>query len=89
KTRFFTSATCHSRHNSIPAYGWIRRGVERELKSNCSRQHMSVINIDTLSICVTFSKTINTQTTVELFKKRISHHDLKTLLHLFGAKTEF
>ncbi|MDO4569998.1 MAG: IS630 family transposase, partial [Planctomycetia bacterium] len=56
------------------------RGEERELKSNCSRQHINingVINIDTLATCVTFPKTINAQTTIELFKKLISRHDSK------------
>ena len=60
--------------------------VECELKSNCSRQDVNingVININTLSICVTFPEMVNAQTTVELFKKLIPLHDSKTIVHVF------
>ncbi|MDO4585623.1 MAG: IS630 family transposase [Planctomycetia bacterium] len=89
---FYFGDRCHPQHNHIPAYGWIRRGVERELKSNCSRQHVNingVINIDTLATYVTFPKTINAQTTVKLFKKRISRHHSKTIIHVFVANTKY
>ncbi|MDR3234683.1 MAG: hypothetical protein LBT46_13660 [Planctomycetaceae bacterium] len=33
---------CHPQFNSIPAYGWIRRGQEKELKSNCGRQWVNI-----------------------------------------------
>ncbi|MDO4549979.1 MAG: IS630 family transposase [Planctomycetia bacterium] len=77
---------CHPRHQSIPAYGWIRRGKEHALKSNSSRQHVNInglINIDTHATCVDFPETVNAKTTIRLFKKLISRHDPKTVIHVF------
>ena len=34
---YFADAT-HPQHNSIPSYGWIKKGQEKELKANCGRQ---------------------------------------------------
>ena len=47
---YFTDAT-HPQHNSVPAYGWIKTGQEKELKANCGRQRLNIngaINIETL-----------------------------------------
>ncbi|MDO4585558.1 MAG: winged helix-turn-helix domain-containing protein [Planctomycetia bacterium] len=68
---FYFGDSCLQRHNSLPAYGWIRRGEEWELKSNCLSQYINingVINIDTLATCVTFPKTNNPQTTIKFSK---------------------
>jgi hypothetical protein len=35
---YFGDAT-HPQYNSIPTFGWIRRGVEKELKSNGGRRN--------------------------------------------------
>ncbi|MDO4571406.1 MAG: hypothetical protein Q4D38_13555 [Planctomycetia bacterium] len=61
---FYFGDGCHPQHNSLPAYGRIRRGEERELKSNCLCQYINingVINIDTLATCVTFPAMIQKQ----------------------------
>ena len=33
---YFADVT-HPQHNSIPSYGWIKKGQEKELKANCFR----------------------------------------------------
>lgn len=58
---YFTDAT-HPQHNSVPAYGWIKTGQEKELKANCGRQRLNIngaINIETLEPTTGFSDTIN------------------------------
>ncbi len=35
----------HPQHNSVPAYGWIRKGQEAELKSNCGRQRREQLTL--------------------------------------------
>lgn len=67
----FADAT-HPQHNSSPSYGWIRTGVDKELKSNCGRQRLNingVIDIETCEPTVDFYDTINAQSTIDLFKK--------------------
>ena len=73
---YFMDAS-HPQFNSIPAYGWIRRGVEKELKSNGGRKRVNIngaVNIESLRICVDFSKTINDRSTLRLCRKLETGH---------------
>jgi len=38
---YFADAT-HPQHNSIPSYGWIKKGREKELRANCGRQRLNI-----------------------------------------------
>lgn len=38
---FFVDAV-HPQHNSMPAYGWLRKGKDTELKSNSGRQRLNI-----------------------------------------------
>jgi transposase len=68
---YFSDAT-HPQHNSIPSYGWIKRGQEKELKANCGRQRLNIngaINIETLESTTGFYDTINADSAIDLFSK--------------------
>ena len=59
----------HPEHNSIAAYGWIKKGESRELKTNCGRQRLNLhgaINAETLEVSIIESKTVNKDSTLEL-----------------------
>ena len=79
---YFADAT-HPQHNSIPAYGWIKKGHEKELKANCGRQRLNIngaINIETLEPTTGFYDTINAQATIDLFAKiEAKHPTAKTI----------
>ena len=67
----------HPQHNSVAAYGWIKKGKVKELKSNTGRQRLNIngaINIEEISPVVGYSKTINAQSTISLLKKIESKH---------------
>ncbi len=67
----------HPQHNSVSAYGWIKKGEVRELKSNTGCQRLNIngaINIGELSPVVGYSKSINAQSTICLLKKIESKH---------------
>jgi transposase len=73
---YFADAT-HPQHNSIPSYGWIKKGMEKELKANCGRQRLNIngaIDIETLEPVTGFYDTINAQATVHLFTKIEAKH---------------
>ena len=73
---YFADAT-HPQHNSIPSYGWIKTGKEKELKANCGRQRLNIngaINLETLEPTTGFYDTINAQSTVDLFSKIDAKH---------------
>jgi len=48
---YFMDGT-HPQHNTVSSYGWIKRGEEKETKSNSGRQRLNIngaINIETMS----------------------------------------
>ena len=79
---YFADAT-HPQHNSIPSYGWIKKGQEKELKANCGRQRLNIngaINIETLEPTTGFYDTINADSAIDLFSKiEAKHQDAQTI----------
>ena len=62
----------HPQHNSVAAYGWIKKGKAKELKSNTGRQRLNInaaIDIENLSTAVDYGDSINAQSTISLLKK--------------------
>ena len=77
---------CHPQHNSIPAYGWIRRGVEKELKSNGGRRRVNIhgaVDIDTMETFTDFAKTIDAKSSLRLFRKLIAKYPNAKKIHVF------
>ena len=82
---YFADA-CHPQHNSIPAYGWIRRGTDKELKSNGGRKRVNIngaVDVDTLETVTDFSKTINGESSLRLFRKIEAKHPDAEVIHVF------
>ena len=79
---YFTDAT-HPQHNSVPSYGWIKKGQGEKLKANCGRQRLNIngaINIETLEPTTGFYDTINADSTLDLFSKiEAKHPDAETI----------
>lgn len=62
----------HPQHNSMPAHGWIKKGVERPLESNTGRQRINIngaLDPDSLEVIASVEKTLDGPTTVEFLKK--------------------
>jgi transposase len=61
----------HPSHNAMPSYGWIRRGEERELKTNSGRERLNLhgaINAETHEITVIESETVDADSTINLLR---------------------
>jgi transposase len=81
---YFVDA-CHPQHNSIPAYGWIRCGKVKMLKSNGGRKRVNIhgaVNIGTLDTVVDFTKTVNKESSLRLFQKIIKRHPKAKAIHI-------
>ena len=68
---YFMDGT-HPQHNCVAAYGWIKKGKVKELKSNTGRQRLNInaaIDIENLSTAVDYGDSINAQSTISLLKK--------------------
>ena len=77
---------CHPQWNSIPAYGWIRRGKEKELQSNSGRKRVNIngaVNIESLETVTDFSKKINKESSLRLCCKIEAKHPKAKKIHLF------
>jgi transposase len=74
---------CHPQHNSIPAYGWIKKGTDKELKSNGGRKRVNIngaVDIETLDIVTDFAKSVNGESSLRLFRKlEAKHPDAKEI----------
>lgn len=47
---FFVDGT-HPQHNSMPAYGWIKKGEQKELKTNSARQRLNLLGaLETINL---------------------------------------
>ncbi len=61
----------HPEHNTMAAYGWIKRGEKRELKTNSGRQRLNlhgVINAETHDVSLIESDTIDKDSTIQLLE---------------------
>jgi len=61
----------HPEHNAMAAYGWIKKGEKRQLKTNSGRQRLNLhgaVNAETMEITIIESETINRDSTVQLLE---------------------
>lgn len=67
----------HPQHNTQLAYGWIKKGQDKVVKSNSGRQRVNLngaLNADTLEVIIRTDDTINTQSTLKLFETLEQKH---------------
>lgn len=75
----------HPEHNTMCAYGWIKRGETRKIKTNSGRQRLNLhgaINIETLEMTVIESNSINSESTVELLETISQKYPLSSKIHI-------
>jgi len=61
----------HPEHNTMAAYGWIKRGEKREIKTNSGRERLNLhgaMNAETLEVTVIESETVNDDSTIQLLE---------------------
>ncbi len=62
----------HPHHNPVLGHGWIKRGEEREVRSNTGRRRLNIngaIDLECLELVVRYDDTINTDSTIALFEQ--------------------
>lgn len=62
----------HPQHNTMLAYGWIKKGKENIIKSNTGRQRINIngaLNAETHNVIVREDASINATSTIDLLKK--------------------
>ena len=76
----------HPQHNSMPAYGWIRKGVDQPLQSNTGRERVNIngaLDPDSLEVIAKAAKTLNSETTIDFLKMIEEHNKTARKIVLF------
>ena len=75
----------HPQHNTQASYGWIKRGTEKEIKSNSGRQRLNIngaINIETMSCAIVMDDAVNADSTIELLKQLERKHRKAKVIYI-------
>ena len=67
----------HPQHNTQLAYGWVKRGQDKLVKSNSGRQRINIngaLNAETLEVVIRTDDRINAQSTLKLFETLEKKH---------------
>jgi len=61
----------HPQHNTMAAYGWIKRGEKREIQTNSGRERLNLhgaMNAETLEVSIIESATVDDDSTIQLLE---------------------
>lgn len=75
----------HPQHNTMLAYGWIKKGEDNIIKSNTGRQRINIngaLDADTHDIIARDDKSINAVSTIELLKKIEETYPLAVVIYI-------
>ncbi len=85
KDPIYFADAIHPQHNSVPSYGWIKKGQDKELKANCGRQRLNIngaIDIETLEPVTGFYDTIDADSAIDLFARIEAKHTEADLIYM-------
>lgn len=87
----FMDAT-HPQYNSMPAYGWIKKGERKEIQSNTGRERLNingVLNVETREAVVVEADMINAESTILLLKKVEKRYPAAVHIYVFSDNARY
>ena len=76
----------HPTHNAKPMYGWIKRGLRKELPTNTGRERLNLtgaVDIFSHKVVVQEDKTLNSESTISFLQKLEEAYPQKDEIHVF------
>lgn len=76
----------HPTHNVQPAYGWIQKGVRKEIPTNSGRSRINlsgIIDVIDHKVLVQEDKMLNAEATISFFRKIEEAYPKKNRIHIF------
>lgn len=82
----------HPQHNIEPVYGWIEKGVTKEVPSNTGRERLNLngaLNSETHEIVFREDDSINAQSTIALFQQIEEKHPSAVRIHIIADNAKY
>jgi transposase len=82
----------HPTHNVQLAYGWIRKGIRKEIPSNTGRSRVNIsgiIDIISHRIFIEEDQTLDAKAVIKFFKKVEEAYPTKSIIHLFSDNAKY
>ena len=82
----------HPHHNTEPTKVWIQKGKDKEIKTNTGRTRLNIngaLNPHNQDVIVREDKTINAESTIELFKDIEKHYSEKKIIYLIADNARY
>ena len=76
----------HPTHNVQPVWGWIKKGVRKEIPSNTGRSRLNlsgIVDIINYQVLVQENEMLNAQATISFFQKIEKYYSSKNKIYLF------
>lgn len=76
----------HPTHNVQPAYGWIKKGVRKEIPANTGRARLNLsgaIDVTNHNILIQEDQTLNAESTIQFFQNIEKAYPEKQKVHVF------
>lgn len=76
----------HPTHNVQPAYGWIKKGVRKEILANTGRARLNLsgaIDVTNHNILIQEDQTLNAESTIQFFQNIEKAYPAKQKIHVF------
>lgn len=75
----------HPQHNTMAAYGWIKRGEKREIPTTTGRERLNLhgaINAETLDVTIIESETVDEDSTITLLETIERKYPLAVIIYI-------
>jgi transposase len=90
--RIYFMDGAHPNHNAMPAYGWIQKGVIKEIPTNTARQRINLngaLDISDFDLVIREDPTLNAQSTIALFKQIEERNPLAEALYVIADNAPY
>ena len=90
--RIYFMDGCHPNHNAMPAYGWIAKGVTKEIPTNTARKRINLngaIDISDFDLVIREDPTLNAQSTIALFKQIEDKNPLAEVIYVIADNAPY
>jgi transposase len=90
--RIYFMDGAHPNHNAMPAYGWIAKGVTKEIPTNTARQRINLngaIDISDFDLVIREDPTLNAQSTIALFKQIEEKNPLAEAIYVIADNASY